>query len=468
MVEKDRAARSPEAGPTLSRSTFLLVVLLVIAGAVLRSAIATRLDDFTLDEGYHIVAGISYVQRGDFRINPEHPPLVKLWVGGIVSALGFHLDPFRVFNGKDGERSFVNDVIYVHNDPEILQHRARVAMWAFNGLLLVLFACAVRRVFGAVVAIGTLLFLVIDPTVAAHMPVVMTDLPVSLLSATALLFAARAFRQWGRGDLAACSLALGLALATKHSAPVFCVIIAAAGLWLAFVVPRTERSDTRPRRLAKLCAVLIGAVVILWGSYFFRFTESPTSAETFNRPLAAKIADLRSPAKRAALAGLSLGHLLPRAYLWGLADTLRAGVEGRVESRLAFGKPRSEAPSYFFPGVVAVKLPIGLVVLIFTGTILLLVRRLPASSELPAGLLLGSAVGYFVVLANGASYGGIRHALPAVLLLSVFGGLAVHSALVSRGRWLKATVGLAFLAAGASALPGTASVGVLQRARGRQ
>jgi hypothetical protein len=32
-----------------------------------------------------------------------------------------------------------------------------------------------------------LLFLVIDPTVAAHWPVVMTDLPVALLSASAIV-----------------------------------------------------------------------------------------------------------------------------------------------------------------------------------------------------------------------------------------------------------------------------------------
>ena len=32
-------------------------------------------------------------------------------------------------------------------------------------------------------ALATLLFLIIDPTVAAHWPVVMTDLPVAILSA---------------------------------------------------------------------------------------------------------------------------------------------------------------------------------------------------------------------------------------------------------------------------------------------
>jgi hypothetical protein len=453
MVTPHLASQSSETHPQLDHGAFAVLVVLIIGSAVLRSAIATRLDDFTLDEAYHIVAGISYVQRGDFRINPEHPPLVKLWVGSIVTALGFRLEPLRRFNDKEDERGFVNDAVYVHNDPEVLQHRARVGMWTFNGLLLGLFAFALRRVFGALVAIGTLSCLAIDPTVAAHLPLVMTDLPISLLSASALLFGARAFLHWRRSDLAACSLVLGLALATKHSAPVFCVIIAVAGLLLTFLAPSARARDSRPRRLAKLFTVLVGAVVILWASYGFRFTESPTPAETFNRPLAAKIADLRSPAKRAVLTELNFAHLLPRAYLWGLADTLRGGVEGRLESRLTFGKVGSEAPAYFFPGVVVVKLPLGLDLLILTGTLLFFRRRLPATWSLPAGLLLGSAVAYFVVLAHGASYAGMRHALPAVLLLSVFAGLAVHEAFASRGKWLRGVVALAFLGAAWSALP---------------
>jgi len=55
------------------------VPLLVLA--VFRSHLGTRLDSFTVDEPYHIVAGTSYVRTGDFRLNPEHPPLMKLWLG---------------------------------------------------------------------------------------------------------------------------------------------------------------------------------------------------------------------------------------------------------------------------------------------------------------------------------------------------------------------------------------------------
>jgi tetratricopeptide (TPR) repeat protein len=446
-------AESSETRPRLSNRAFLLLVVLIICCAVLRSAIATRLDDFTLDEPYHIVAGVSYVQRADFRINPEHPPLVKLWVGSIVSALGFRLSPFREFNDKESERRFVNEDVYFHNNPDALQHQARVAMWTLNGLLLILFAVALRRVFGPIAAIGTLLLLAIDPTVAAHLPVVMTDLPIALLSATAVLFAARAFVDWNWRNLAACSAALGLALATKHSAPVFCVILAYAGVLLALFVPRRQPSDTRPRRLAKLCAVFLGALVILWGFYRFRFTESPTPAEKFNRPLALKIADLRSLAYRFALTHFNSAHLLPRAYIWGFADIIRGGVEGRIESRLAFGKASLKAPAYFFPGVVAVKLPIGFDVLILIGVFLFFARRLPAPWKIPVVLVLLAALAYFFVLSHGASYAGMRHALPAMLLLSVFAGLAVHAAVKSRSMWLKGLVALAFLAAAVSALP---------------
>lgn len=435
-------------------SVFLVIVVLLTCGAILHSAIGTRLDGFTLDEPYHIVAGVSYVQRGDFRINPEHPPLVKLWVGSIISALGFRLAPFREIHDKYDERSYTNDAVWSQaNNPEALQHHARVAMWIFNGLLLLLFAFALRHVFGPIVALGALLFLAIDPTVAAHLPVVMTDLPVSILCAAAIALAARAFQTWSWPDLAACSLVLGLALAAKHSAPVFCVILLFAGTVLAFAFPLASAGDSRWLRLAKLTAVFVAAVFILWGFYRFRFTESSKPQEVFNRPLAEKIADLRSPVYRFALSNLTSARLLPRAYIWGLADTVRAGLEGRLESRLVFGRPYLQSPWYFFPSVILVKLPIGLLVLIFAGLVLFLARRLPGEYQLPAALVLFAVVCFLFVLIRGADYAGIRHALPVVLLLSIFAGFTVHAALATAGKSLKIFVALAFVAAAFSALP---------------
>lgn len=60
-------------------------IIALIVLAVIRSSVATRTDGFTGDEAYHITAGVSYVKLRDFRLNPEHPPLVKLWVGAALA-----------------------------------------------------------------------------------------------------------------------------------------------------------------------------------------------------------------------------------------------------------------------------------------------------------------------------------------------------------------------------------------------
>ena len=182
--------------PGINLRLFVFILLALVGGAIVRSSIATRLDGFTIDEAYHIAAGVSYVRHADFRINPEHPPLVKLWVGSLISATGFRLSSIRPFTDKEDERNFTEEDVYLNNDFNSVQRRARIAMWTLNGLLLLTLAFAMRRTFGPGVALGTVLFLAIDPTVAAHLPVVMTDLPVSLLSATALVLAARAFQDW--------------------------------------------------------------------------------------------------------------------------------------------------------------------------------------------------------------------------------------------------------------------------------
>lgn len=434
---------------------FFVLLLLIVTGAIVRSAIATRLDDFTIDEAYHIAAGVSYVQRADFRLNPEHPPLVKLWIGSVMSATGFRLSAFREIHDKDDERVFTEGDVFLHNDPDSVQRRSRIAMWLFSSVLLLLFALAIRRTFGPWVALGTLLFLAIDPTIAANLPLVMTDLPISLLGATAVVLGAAAFRTWLWTDLAACSVALGLALGAKHSGLVFLAFLALSGAVLAVLLPPSGPADSRFRRFGKLAAVLVGALMILWSFYFFHFKESrATTGEAFNRPLVNKIEDVHSRLYGLALRQMAAAHIVPRAYIWGLADTIRAGIEGRAQFRLAFGRLYyKRAPIYFFPGVIGVKLPIGLGVLVLMSLVLFFARRLPREWILAVEMVLLASVWFLVVLGFGSSYGGIRHALPVVVLLAVMGGITTHAAVSSNSKLLRAVVAVAFLAAAASALP---------------
>src|SRR5215469_2985001 len=61
---------------------------------MLQLVLSVRHQSQTIDEGFHLMAGYRYWQCGDFGINSEHPPLVKmvaaapLWFSRIPAPAG--------------------------------------------------------------------------------------------------------------------------------------------------------------------------------------------------------------------------------------------------------------------------------------------------------------------------------------------------------------------------------------------
>ena len=146
--------------------------------------------------------------------------------------------------------------------------------------------------------------------------------------------------------------------------------------------------------------------------------------------------------------------MAPRAYIWGFADTVRAGLEGRADPVFAFGHSYLiAAPKYFFPGTMALKLPIGSSILILLGIGLYCACRLPGRWNTEHSIVLAAAVFFLLVLMRGSTYGGIRHALPVVVLLSVFAGTAAQYAFASKSKGLRILVAIALVAAAFSAIP---------------
>lgn len=425
-----RARATRTAPPFLRAAGFLAALALLVAATLWRASYATRLDGFTIDEPLHVAAAVAGARLGDFRLNPEHPPLVKLWVGRFLPGDAFELPPLRAMNDKPDERRYADQAVYAANDPAKVQARVRRAMLALNGLLLALFGLAAAAVTGPLAALGAVAVLAADPTVAAHAPVAMTDLPVALLSAVAVLTAWRGLvpGRFGGGLLA--GLALGAALGTKHSALVTAIAVAGVAL-VACLVPAEA---SRPRRLAVATLAALVAYTTLWGLYGFRDAESREGSEVFNRPLAAKIADVASPGMRGALQLSSRTHVLPRAYLWGLADVTRAGLEGRGYLLYSFGSAHPTTPWWFFPGTILVKVPLGLLALVLAGALFLARTRPP---DLLRGLALVGLVAllFLAVLArSGSGYAGVRHALPVFPLLALLGGAALAAAPSGRAR----------------------------------
>lgn len=421
-------------------------LLLFIALSLLRANWATGRDGFTIDEPWHIVAGAFHARLGDYRLNPEQGPLVKLWVGALLDADTLRLPHLRRISDKYGERRFTEEALYLLNDPNRIQKRVRAAMSAFSALLLGAFSWVVWRTVSAGTAVGTILLLGIDPTVAAHLPTVMVDLAVAVFSVSAVMLAAHAFRTWSRIDLLLAGLFLGLAIGTKHSGLTTVIFAALIGLGATLL-------SRKWNGLVWTAGMLAVALLVLWGLFRFQYAESAVSGDVFNRPLHDKIEDLHSPATRQLLKLIEVSRIVPRAYLWGLADTIHEGIEGRSIIVHAFGRTYDTPPWYLFPGFLLVKLPLGLIALSLGGMFLMAKGRIPWEGRVPLNAVgMYGLVFLLLLMPSAAYYAGVRHAFRGLIVMALLGGMAIEFAFRKQGM-VRLLCVVALAAACASALP---------------
>jgi hypothetical protein len=410
-------------------------LLALLAFGVLRSHLGTRLDSFTVDEPWHAVAGAAYVQHGDFALNPEHPPLVKQWVG---RALGDSLKvpPTPPLRDKGDERVFVETLVHRDHNDAAVQSRVRAAMWALHACLLGFIGVLAWRAFGAPWALASVAFLVIEPSVAAYAPVVMTDLAVALTLLAAAIALGLLLSSWRWRDALLLGIALGLALSAKHSALPGLAGLAGFALLGWLVSLRAGLRAALPRLAQLLCAAAV-ALCLLWAHYHFRFAPRPDGSDGFNRAMADKIGDLHSPRLRGALTIADTYHFLPRAYLWGLADTLRAGIEGRGDiGVLLWGKFRPGPPGpWAWASFIIAKLPLALLVMALLGCLALWRAPLSSSARWALAAVAVMAAAHFAALASAESaFAGFRHATPTAFALAIPAGALAWRAWLARDR----------------------------------
>src|SRR5436309_1258249 len=153
--------------------------LTLLAILVLQGLIFIGESSQTSDEAVHIAAGYSYLESADFRLNPEHPPLIKEWAALPLLLLGVQF-PWGPLWDQAEEWNIGR--IFVHenripNDTILLFGRLQVLILSvLLGWFLFRWG---RALFGARGALLALALYVLDPNVVAHSSLVTTDLGVT-------------------------------------------------------------------------------------------------------------------------------------------------------------------------------------------------------------------------------------------------------------------------------------------------
>ena len=167
----------------------------------------------TSDEAVHLAAGYSYLSRGDFRLNPEHPPLIKeLSALSVLLAYRLPFQPEERF-WKVGEQWRIGrDFLYSSSQPwERILFAARLPNLLLGAALVGLIGWWSRRLWGDWAALTAMVLAAFEPNLIANACLVTTDLGAALFTFLTLylLWEYTAAPSWSL--LIGSGLAIGLA-----------------------------------------------------------------------------------------------------------------------------------------------------------------------------------------------------------------------------------------------------------------
>lgn len=255
----------------------------------------------TYDEPVHLMSSYVIRDRGDVRVNPDHPPLWQRWVGlalpaGSLAPMYGDANWGKMLDDSVVQMVWGRDSMYPRPMPAgysvekvraaLGRGRAMVLVWSVatgvaTGALAWVLAGAVglrAAQAGWATLVASAMF-ALDPNLLGHGAIVKNDLIVGLAFAGVAIAVIKLGQRVTAGWVAALGLALGVGVTTKFSGVALCPM--AVGLLMVRAVLPGEWGRLREmwRKLGAavgvglVCAVMVWGIV--WAVYGFRFEVSP-------------------------------------------------------------------------------------------------------------------------------------------------------------------------------------------------
>ena len=393
-----------------------VVVALTIGVHGLLLAWAAAWQSPTHNEVAHLPAGISHWQWGQFALYRVNPPLVRM-----IAALPVHLQgnahtDWTNYDGSPLARSdfMVGRDFVAANDAGSFRHfiLARWACIPFS--LLGAYICFrwARDVFGQVSGLVALILWCVCPNILGHAGLITPDIGATALGVTA----GYCFWRWtafpNRQRAFAAGILLGLALLTKFTWITLFVLWptmwAASSLNAQSLAGRASKSV----QVVQLAMILAIGIYVLNLGYAFDGTCRRLDSYLFQSMVLTGSAEPRFPGNR--FVGSLLGPMMvpfPAEFVQGI-DAQKADFEGDRISYLR-GRFTSHGWWYYYLYALAVKVPIGSLLLAVLACGLALVRRYRACWRNELHIAVPGIVVLALVSAEMNYNAHLRYILPA-------------------------------------------------------
>lgn len=360
-------------------SILVAAIVALHAGLALHQA---RVQSTTYDEPYYAPAGWALLADGASRLNPEHPPAVKLWLG--ASWLGAGLPPPREVAGFADADQWTFGPRLIYRDPARapgLLWRARASVVLLSVLLAVGVYLAARRAFGEAAGLLALALYALDPLVLANAGLATLDLGTTAAVFAAVTLSWVALETGKARHLLAAAAAVGIGLGAKGTGIVVLPVLA-----LLAIAPAIRNGGPAPGELRRRALGALG--IALGGAVALGIVCLPEGPVAWWRAL-----DLQ---RRHAAAGHA-------SWVIGLQST--------------------RCLAWYFPFAWLVKTPVALFVATGAGAALVAARA-RRSPEVAVAVLATPLLLLVASIPSGIC-NGVRQLLPATPFLAVAGGGAL-------------------------------------------
>jgi hypothetical protein len=431
MIER-LAGFLPAVKKRVSRYEVLCVLMLTLMGVNLLSNAALR--SLTNDELVHIPSGHRYLVERNVTLNPEHPPLAKIW-----SALPLSLLRVRFYRTveRDNQDFAAFTTSYSGKFWELNRYRWwQITFWSRLPMVMLTLALGIlifvytKGFFNARAATFAVALFILEPTILGHGWIVHTDIAAAFAY---LLFLLILQRYWLRPTPARAvwlGVVTGAALLAKFSLIVVMPIFLGALVYCAF--KRGVSPTSRLRRTLEPVAAVLSALVVLNAGYFFRHPRLLPQDSSWFLANAGTLFDGWMLTLFSALS-----KLIPTYYLFGISTVFVHNQQGHQSSLL--GSYGESGWWYYFPVAFALKtsLPFLLLTVAALGWAVWITLVKRERSLIP--ILLAVAL-YLAIAMTSRINIGVRHLIPIFPFLFILGGISLDRFLSTRHLRVKAVL----------------------------
>lgn len=392
---------------------FAFAILYLTLGIV-----SYRQKSATWDEPQHLLRGL-LAWRGDHRMDPEHPALLRLWAAlPLIADRSVNLptapidatSPYEWVANRQFQ--YAHHVVYDLNDADRLLYRGRFMILLLGVLLGVLIFCWANEWLGFGPATAALALYSLEPNLLAHATLVTTDFGTTCFLFGTLYLLWRLSRQFNTLNVAGVITFFGLALAAKFTA---LMLLPAVVLLLAWIGYRQRRPWAVT---AILAGMLLAGWALLWATHGFRYAPSDRPEWRFRFQDGSPFGDKFPIVGRLAVWADDY-RLVPNTVAQGF---LVGQIKAQRRSAYLAGEFSTTGWWYYFPVAFLIKTPVSLLTLLAVGVAVLAAsgRKIPEAAiytGLPAVLVMGVAMLQNLNI-------GLRHILPVypcVILLAAAG-----------------------------------------------